>query len=306
MSEPLITVMMPCYNAAKTLPMALASLLAQTYENWECVFIDDGSTDESSALVAGLCDSRIRSFSLTRNFGRAVARQAALDQARGSYLCFLDADDWYYPEKLASQLAVLRDEKRIVLVSSSYASVDRRGHLAGVHRNPHLSYFPSLRRFDPNLQRLPVSFNASMIRMDIAKAARFSSALRHAEDADWMFKVLWDRDYAVLSEVTYAYNEYATTMPEKTERDYSYQMLMYWLNRKRSPWRACRFIAEMWIKQMVYRVAFRLDLADRLVARRSQVPEAADHHAFDAARLQVIRRLTQMSFETDHRSGLQA
>ncbi len=294
MSEPLISVMMPCYNAASTLPIALASLLTQTYQNWECIFVDDGSTDHSSAIVAQVADPRIRSFTLPHNYGRATARQVALDQARGAYLCILDADDWYYPCKLEQQLAIMEAEKRIVLVSTAVASVDRKGEIVGVYRHPAAKSFPTLQKFDPRLGRIPVSFNAAMIRMAVAQQAQFASQLRQAEDADWLLKVLWDREYAVLPAVTYVYNEYVTTTQHKTISAYYYQMVMYWLNRHRSWPRACGYMVQMGLKQTLYRLAFRLGFADRLIAWRSQKPSAADIQAFYAARRPVHRRLAQL------------
>ncbi len=92
--RPLVSVMMPCYNSAGTLPLALASLVAQTYENWECILVDDGSTDRPIDIVEQASDKRISFFRLDRNMGRGVAQQAALDYATGDYLCMLDADDW--------------------------------------------------------------------------------------------------------------------------------------------------------------------------------------------------------------------
>ena len=95
----LVSVMMPVYNASASIPRALASLFAQSYEEWECIVVDDGSTDGSADVVTRCRDSRVRCVRLPENRGRAVARQTALDVANGRYLAFLDADDRWRPRQ---------------------------------------------------------------------------------------------------------------------------------------------------------------------------------------------------------------
>ena len=112
--------------------MALASLLAQTYQNWECVFVDDGSTDSPEGLVKGAKDGRIRYHRLDRNVGRGAASQFALEKSKGDFIAILDADDWYYPGKLERQIEALRREDAVALLSAGMAIVDTRNRLVGV------------------------------------------------------------------------------------------------------------------------------------------------------------------------------
>ncbi len=121
MSTPLVSVIMPCYNATSTLPMALASLLAQTYENWECVLVDDGSTDAPVAILERIDDPRIRYIRLPYNQGRGVARQIALDNVRGDLITMLDADDWIYPNKLEMQYLQMVANPHLALISTGMA-----------------------------------------------------------------------------------------------------------------------------------------------------------------------------------------
>ena len=96
---------MPVHNSADSLPMALSSVVAQTFENWECIVVDDGSTDGSGEIAGMVRDRRIRVLRLDKNRGRGFARQIALEAAFGDLLCMLDADDWLYPEKLHMQVS---------------------------------------------------------------------------------------------------------------------------------------------------------------------------------------------------------
>ena len=74
---PLISVVMPVFNATDTLPLALASLQAQTYDAWQCIIVDDGSTDNPEHIINAVGDSRIQYHRLDRNHGRGYARQYA-------------------------------------------------------------------------------------------------------------------------------------------------------------------------------------------------------------------------------------
>ena len=98
--KPKFSIIIPLYNKAPYIRKALESVWAQTYSNWECIIVDDGSTDGSVAKIRGLEDERIRVISQA-NAGIAAARNRGVAESTGEYLCFLDADDWWEPEFLA-------------------------------------------------------------------------------------------------------------------------------------------------------------------------------------------------------------
>ncbi|MBK6637720.1 MAG: glycosyltransferase family 2 protein [Rhodocyclaceae bacterium] len=113
MSEqlPLVSVIVPCYNQGRFLEEAIASLIAQTYPKWECLIINDGSTDDTRqvALELARTEPRIRLFEQA-NCGLAAARNSGLREARGDYIQLLDADDELLPDKFATQVALLQSD----------------------------------------------------------------------------------------------------------------------------------------------------------------------------------------------------
>jgi glycosyltransferase involved in cell wall biosynthesis len=104
MSPPLVTVIIGAYNAERYLGEAIESVLAQTYPDVELIVVDDGSTDRTGEIAESYGD-RVRCIRQA-NGGMAASRNRAIPEARGDYLAFLDADDRFPPDKLASQLAV--------------------------------------------------------------------------------------------------------------------------------------------------------------------------------------------------------
>ncbi|WP_324759917.1 glycosyltransferase family 2 protein [Haloarcula sp. GH36] len=103
-SPPRVSVVIPTYNRADTVRRAIESALAQTVTDIEVVVVDDGSTDDTAAVVAGIDDERVRYITHEGNRGRSVARNTGIDAARGEYVAFLDSDDHWLPGKLERQL----------------------------------------------------------------------------------------------------------------------------------------------------------------------------------------------------------
>ncbi len=118
-TTPLVSIITPCYNYGRFLAETLDSLLAQSYNNWECIIINDGSKDntEDVALQYASLDKRFK-YIYQQNTGLPGARNAALLQAKGKYIQLLDADDLIEPEKLSLQVVLLETHPEIDLVYS--------------------------------------------------------------------------------------------------------------------------------------------------------------------------------------------
>lgn len=113
-SIPVVMVVIPAYNAARTIASTLASVIAQTHTDWEAVVVDDGSTDETRRIVEEIAsqDSRIGLLVLERNHGLPAApRNRGVASARSPWVAFLDSDDLWHPQKLELQLEALCEAK---------------------------------------------------------------------------------------------------------------------------------------------------------------------------------------------------
>ncbi|MCB2153940.1 glycosyltransferase [bacterium] len=121
--QPLASVIVPAFNAAATIAETIESVQAQTYTNWEMVITDDGSSDETPAIVRefAAADDRIRLLQFEENTGLAArARNNSMQHARGEFFAFLDADDVWVPEKLEKQIAYLLDHPDIDAITCWY------------------------------------------------------------------------------------------------------------------------------------------------------------------------------------------
>ncbi|MEC2076093.1 glycosyltransferase family 2 protein [Metabacillus fastidiosus] len=128
--QPLVSIITPSYNSTRFIPDTINSVMAQTYENWEMLIVDDCSKDESRQLIRSFIeqDERIKLIELTENSGAAVARNTAIKAAKGKYIAFLDSDDLWVPEKLEKQIAFM-EENDYAFTYTEYELMDVDGNL---------------------------------------------------------------------------------------------------------------------------------------------------------------------------------
>ncbi len=130
---PLVSVIVPAFNAARFIEKTLRSVLAQTYEYFEVIVVDDGSDDQTPALIQALQqeDTRIRLIRQD-NAGVAAARNKAIQMARGALIASIDADDLWFPQNLEKQVAcMLEAGPSVGLVYSWSVDIDEQGRLLG-------------------------------------------------------------------------------------------------------------------------------------------------------------------------------
>lgn len=123
-----VSIVVPVYNCEKFIIDTIRSVQAQSYTNWELILVNDCSRDESASLIAREAekDSRIRLVNQPENLGAAKARNRGVDEATGSYLCYLDADDLWESSKLERELDFLK-EKQAGFVFTGYEFADENG-----------------------------------------------------------------------------------------------------------------------------------------------------------------------------------
>jgi len=211
----LVSVVLPTFNRGYCLERAIRSVLGQTYPDWELIVVDDGSTDDTQAVLESFKDSRIRVFRHSVNRGVAAGRNTGLAAARGDFIAFLDSDDEWRPDKLTKQLGVMTRAPDTPVAFTDL--VWRRGDVEATSFARTLPVFSELlRQHVPTgghliipqrtmylclLQELPVKPSTLMIRAQIlSSVGRFEEQLRSGEDWEFLLRVARKFDFAYLDE----------------------------------------------------------------------------------------------------------
>lgn len=190
----MISVILPVYNRAATLPRCVQSVLAQTFTDWELIAVDDGSVDESVSVLESFGDARIRVIREEKNRGPSAARNTAIEAARGEYLALIDSDDEWLPTKLEKQIARLETGECDLCGCEYWLAKD------GVDERVTLPAPPS---WAEELHTKCELGNGTtlMLRRECATAVgAMDERLRVYEDWDWMLRLVPRFRYAVVAE----------------------------------------------------------------------------------------------------------
>lgn len=129
---PRVTVLLPTYNAHRTLRAAINSIIQQSWDDWELIVIDDGSTDDTVPIALSLRDPRINIIEHNSRKGLPTRLNEGIELARGEYLARMDADDVSYPERLAKQVEWLQNHPEVDLIASGALLFDGNGDALGM------------------------------------------------------------------------------------------------------------------------------------------------------------------------------
>ncbi len=212
-----VSIIMPCYNAARFIAEAIASVIAQTESSWELLVIDDGSTDGSAEVVRRFTDPRIRLISQA-NAGVSAARNAGLAASKGEFVAFLDADDRMRPDRLQLPLELFARDSTLDVVVSDFIRFEQdtgtylptQFALVGSWRTiPERAVNgTSVRMTDgcavlahPYLQPTFIWTQNVLMRGDRARAARFPVGVAICEDAWYLYRVMPGARMAIVEQV---------------------------------------------------------------------------------------------------------
>jgi len=129
MIEDLVSIIMPTYNCGDFIGYTIDSVIAQTYQQWELIIIDDCSTDNTIEVINTylLSEPRIKYFQFDKNSGAATARNKGVNLAQGRYMAFLDSDDIWFSNKLSKQITFMKKNK-YSFTCTSYTKIDENGN----------------------------------------------------------------------------------------------------------------------------------------------------------------------------------
>lgn len=220
-----ISIAIPFYNAEKYLADAIRSVFAQTYQNWELILIDDGSTDKSLEIAKSIKDPRVRVLSDGKNKKLAARLNEITQLAQYDYIARMDADDLMSPQRIEKQLNILNNNSHIDLVTCGNYSLSNSGEVKGVRWHN----FTSINLNDLlNKKGSGVLHAAVLARKQWYMRNHYNESLKTAQDYELWVRASSKNDFNIylMQEPLYYYREEGNVSLEKLLRAYSIERLL--------------------------------------------------------------------------------
>jgi len=186
-SMPTISVIMPAYKAGKTIAASIRSVQAQSLQNWELIIVDDGSPDDTAQIALELAKADDRICVAQRvNSGPSIARNRGVDLARADLIAFLDADDFWAPERLEGMVKLFQSDSTIGVAFSRTRFIDADTLKPGTLT----PFIPHLHADDLMAENAVCSTSNIVCRKALfLETGGFTPGLNYAEDQDWLLRV---------------------------------------------------------------------------------------------------------------------
>lgn len=282
-SKPLVSIIVPCYNAEKFVETCVNSVVSQTYKNWECILINDGSNDKTLDLIRKFesQDKRIRVLN-HENLGPSAARNKGIDNANGELIFFLDADDILINNTITTLVSSYNNNDIIIgatmtfslcnekIIKGSYLYYPKEGNISFKNENNEVL----IRTMESGITPVP---HNKLYRKDFINKyqLRFKFGILH-EDELWFFEtMLFARNVKFIDTETYLYrinNQGSITKNMNDKNLNSYIQIMYHIVTKYSKHKNFGVIAKwyaVYIKKILldFAIRDRAKLSDEIISK---------------------------------------
>jgi glycosyltransferase involved in cell wall biosynthesis len=209
-----VSVIMPAYNAAKYIAEAIESLITQSFEDWELILVNDGSTDETLSIAQGYSDPRLK-ITTQKNQGEAGARNTGLELATGKYISFLDADDLYLPNALNSFVGYMDSHPEIDIAYSDGFICNTHGEpmmrLTEIRENIVEGYILESIVLSTIIITVPLCTILRRAAVE-SKPFRFDQNISYGTDWDFWIRISKYAKFGYINELTCKYRVHQTNM----------------------------------------------------------------------------------------------
>ena len=223
--KPEISIIMNCHNGEKFLAEAINSVLNQTYKNWELIFWNNSSSDQSEKIFKSFKDKRLRYFYTAKKVSLYVSRNAAIKKTKGNFVAFLDVDDTWLPNKLKLQLEKFKD-KKVGLVYGKFLkynkdSLFRKKQFITKQNLPEGYITKNL------LKNYPVGLLTIMIRKKFIQKEKeiFKVKYNYLGDLDFVLRFSLKYKFAAVQECIGVYRQHNNQMQKKTLKQNLYNLV---------------------------------------------------------------------------------
>jgi glycosyltransferase involved in cell wall biosynthesis len=237
---PLVSIVTTSYNYGRFIGRTIRSVLEQTYDHWELLIIDDGSTDDSVEVIQSFHDERIRFLGSGSSRGACVVYNEAYPHCRGQYVCSLDSDDYFVADKLEKMMRFLEDNPAIDVLGTQVLQVDGEGNAASDAGELHGWFNSNFDLNDPKnwLFQNHLCHSSVMIRkVAHDQVGPLDNALKLTPDYDfWLRGLGLGLRFAVLPEPLTCYRIHGNNVSKKGDPDRLFLEYAYLLHARLIPW----------------------------------------------------------------------
>jgi len=205
LNEPLVSVLINCYNGEDFLKDAIDSVYAQTYQNWEIVFWDNASTDNTKSIACSY-NEKLRYFKASKLTNLHEARNLAVEQCNGLTVAFLDADDMWLPNKLENQIKIFTEGHRIIY--GGYKYVDESGKSTGFEQTNCPSGFLTSQLIRKN----SISVGSVLIDIELLRQFKFDEYYEMMGDFDLWIRLAKEFKIKGVSEIVELSRQHGSNM----------------------------------------------------------------------------------------------
>ncbi len=209
-NSPLFSIILPTYNRAKTIGEAIESVLKQDIDDWELIVVDDGSKDNSKEIISSFTDPRIK-YIYQDNAERSAARNNGIKNAKGTYVCFIDSDDWFDPKHLSSfNKTILKNNSPVGVLYCGYT-------LKGSSVIDNFDLDKETNLFE-HLLLTPLALGRICIHRDILQENKLDVTISISEDREFLIRVA-KKNYPFIfsNHATYIFRPKESTAPNSSD-----------------------------------------------------------------------------------------
>lgn len=226
-TKPLVSIIMNCHNGAKYLSNSIESILNQNYSNWELIFFDNMSTDRSLAIVKSYNDKRIKVFSSTSLLNLYDARNNALLNIKGNYVCFLDTDDLWEKEKIQKQVNYLINNSNFSMVYSNFYVLKNDKKFLRFKYN-----LPKGKIINELLKHYTIGILTTCVNSKVFKKTIFDKNYNIIGDFDFFIKLSENSEVGCIQEPLATYRVHTNNYSRQNLKIYI-QELSNWIKKKK-------------------------------------------------------------------------
>ena len=184
--KPLVSIVMNCHNGGKYLKESITSIVKQTYKNWELIFWNNNSTDNSKEIFNKLREKRFRYFESSKLKNLYESRNLAVSKCKGKYVCFLDTDDWWVKSKLYQQINLFEKDKNLKFIYSNLYQFNQKSKKKYLFSKTKL---PSGKITQQLLKDYRVGIVTVMLKRELFKKNKFNKNYNIIGDFDFFIRL---------------------------------------------------------------------------------------------------------------------